>query len=140
MAHHQGMTVVAIANALLDGVMRTRFHAEPMVQATELLLQERTPRDVAVAHPRAEEVGVSATVDDLEHAVVRRLHNPHAASPSVHLLSNGRYSVMLTGAGSGYSRWNEQAVTRWREDTTRDDWGSYVFLRDVESGEAWSAT
>ena len=140
MAHHQGMTVVAIANALLDGVMRTRFHAEPIVQATELLLQERTPRDVAVAHPRAEEVGASATVDDLEPAVVRRLHNPHAASPSAHLLSNGRYSVMLTAAGSGYSHWGEHAVTRWREDTTRDDWGSYVFLRDVESGEVWSAT
>ena len=52
MAHHQGMTVVAIANALLDGRMRARFHAEPIVQATDLLLQERTPRDVAVAHPR----------------------------------------------------------------------------------------
>ncbi len=140
MAHHQGMTVVAIANALLDGVMRTRFHAEPIVQATELLLQERTPRDVAVAHPRAEEVGASATVDDFEPAVVRRLHNPHAASPSIHLLSNGRYAVMLTAAGSGYSRWGEHAVTRWREDTTRDDWGSYVFLRDVGSGDVWSAT
>ena len=140
MAHHQGMTVVAIANALFDGVMRTRFHAEPIVQATELLLQERTPRDVAVAHPRAEEVGASATVDDFEPAVVRRLHNPHAASPSTHLLSNGRYSVMLTAAGSGYSRWGEHAVTRWREDTTRDDWGSYVFLRNVDGGEVWSAT
>ena len=140
MAHHQGMTVVAIANSLLYGVMRTRFHAEPMIQATELLLQERTPRDVAVAHPRPEEVGVSATVDDLETAVVRRLHNPHAASPSVHLLSNGRYSVMLTAAGSGYSRWGEQAVTRWREDTTRDDWGSYILLRDVASDVLWSAT
>ena len=139
MAHHQGMTIVALANALLDGVMRTRFHAEPMIQATELLLQERTPRDVAVAHPRIEELGVGATVDDLEPAVVRRLHNPHAASPSVHLLSNGRYSVMLTAAGSGYSRWGEHAVTRWREDTTRDDWGSYVLLRDVASGEVWSA-
>ena len=139
MAHHQGMTIVALANALLDGVMRTRFHAEPMIQATELLLQERTPRDVAVAHPRTEELGVGATVEDLEPAVVRRLHNPHAASPSVHLLSNGRYSVMLTAAGSGYSRWGEHAVTRWREDTTRDDWGSYVLLRDVASGEVWSA-
>ncbi len=55
MAHHQGMTIVAIANALLDGVMRARFHAEPIVQATELLLQERTPRDVAVARPWAAE-------------------------------------------------------------------------------------
>ena len=140
MAHHQGMTVVAIANALLDGIMRTRFHAEPMMQATELLLQERTPRDVAVAHPRAEEVGTSSSVEDLEPAVVRRLRNPHAASPSVHLLSNGRYSVMVTAAGSGYSRWGEFALTRWREDTTRDDWGSYIFLRDVESAAVWSAT
>ena len=82
----------------------------------------------------------SATVDDLEPAVVRRLHNPHAASPSTHLLSNGRYSVMLTAAGSGYSRWGELAVTRWREDATCDDWGTYVFLRDVESGEVWSAS
>ena len=140
MAHHQGMTVVAIANALLDGIMRTRFHAEPMVQATELLLQERTPRDVAVAHPRAEEVGTSSAVEDLEPAVVRRLRNPHAASPSAHLLSNGRYSVMLTAAGSGFSRWGDIAVTRWREDTTRDDWGSYIFLRDIESAAVWSAT
>ncbi|MDI1283820.1 MAG: glucoamylase family protein [Reyranella sp.] len=140
MAHHQGMTVVAIANALLDGIMRTRFHAEPMIQATELLLQERTPRDVAIAHPRAEEVGTSSSVEDLEPAIVRRLHNPHAASPSVHMLSNGRYSVMLTASGSGYSRWGEVAVTRWREDTTRDDWGSYIFLRDIESAAVWSAT
>ncbi len=140
MAHHQGMTVVAIANALLDGIMRTRFHAEPIVQATELLLQERTPRDVAVAHPRAEEVSAGATGSDLEPTLVRRLRNANGASPSVHLLSNGRYAVMLTAAGSGYSRWNDRAVTRWREDTTRDDWGSYVFLRDVESHEAWSAT
>ncbi len=140
MAHHQGMTVVAIANALLDGVMRSRFHAEPGVQATELLLQERAPRDVAVAHPRAEEVGASVLAREAEPALVRRLRNPHAASPSVHLLSNGRYSVMLTAAGSGYSQWGAQAVTRWREDTIRDDWGSYVFLRDVETGAVWSAT
>ncbi len=101
MAHHQGMVVVAIANALLDGVMRSRFHAEPKVQATELLLQERAPRDVAVAHPRAEEVGAGALTGELEPAVVRRLHNPHAASPSVHLLSNGRYSGHADGRRFG---------------------------------------
>ena len=56
LAHHQGMSLVALANVLNNGAMRTRFHAEPIVQATELLLQERTPRDVLVARPRAEEV------------------------------------------------------------------------------------
>jgi len=139
MAHHQGMTIVAIANALLDGVIRSRFHADPKVQATELLLQERAPRAVAVARRRVDD-GVVGGAGELEAATVRRLHNPHAASPSVHLLSNGRYCVMVTAAGSGYSQWGRHAVTRWREDATRDDWGSYLFLRDVASGAVWSPT
>ena len=139
MAHHQGMTVVAIANALLEGKMRERFHAEPQVQATELLLQERTPRDVSVAHPRAEEVQTAARISDAQLPELRRQHGPHTATPQVHLLSNGRYAVMLTAAGSGYSGVGELALTRWREDVTREDFGSYIFLRNVDSGQVWSA-
>jgi len=138
-AHHQGMSLVAISNVLDDGAMRRRFHAEPMVQATELLLQERTPRDVLVARPRAEEVSASAQVRELVPPVLRRFTTPHSPIPRTHLLSNGRYAVMLTAAGSGYSRWRDIAVTRWREDVTRDCWGSYVYLRDVQSGQVWSA-
>jgi cyclic beta-1,2-glucan synthetase len=139
MAHHQGMSIVAIANTLLDGRMRERFHSDVSVQATELLLQERTPRDVSVAHPRAEEVGTAARVADLQVPQVRRLSSPHDSAPQTHLLSNGHYSVMITSAGSGYSRWNDLAVTRWREDATRDDTGSYLLLRDLETGRVWSA-
>ena len=139
MAHHQGMTIVAIANVLLDGVMRKRFHAEPQVQATELLLQERTPRDVSVAHPRAEEVRTTTRVHDISQPEVRRLHTASDASPQAHLLSNGNYTVMITASGSGYSRWRGLSVSRWREDTTRDDYGSYIFLRDIDSGQVWSA-
>jgi cyclic beta-1,2-glucan synthetase len=139
MAHHQGMTMVAIANVLLDGKMRARFHAEPSIQATELLLQERAPRDVSAVHPRAEEVTTAAPLADTRLPEVRRLLSAHDAVPQTHLLSNGRYSVMITSAGSGYSRWRDIGVTRWREDATRDDTGSYIFLRDVESGDLWSA-
>ncbi len=139
MAHHQGMTIVAIADALFDGAMRARFHAEPIVQATELLLQERTPRDVAVARPWAAEVKSAARARDIEPSGGRRFASAHQATPATHLLSNGRYATMLTAAGSGYSRWGDIAVTRWREDATCDDFGSYVFLRDVRSGEVWSA-
>jgi cyclic beta-1,2-glucan synthetase len=139
MAHHQGMTIVAIANVLLHGIMRRRFHAEPSIQAAELLLQERTPRDVSVAHPRAEEVRTAARIDAAQLPEVRRLRTPNDVTPQVHLLSNGRYAVMVTAAGSGYSSWRDLAVTRWREDVTRDDTGSYIFLRDVESGRVWSA-
>lgn len=139
MSHHQGMTVVAIANVLNDGVVRSRFHAEPIVRATELLLQERTPRDVPVTRPRAEEVAAAAQVRDLIPPVVRRFTSPREPTPRTHLLSNGRYAVMLTTAGSGYSRWRDIAVTRWREDATRDCWGSYMFLRDMQTGTMWSA-
>jgi cyclic beta-1,2-glucan synthetase len=139
MAHHQGMTIVAIADALLDGNMRARFHAEPIVQATELLLQERAPRDVAVARPWAAEARSAATIREIEPTSVRRFASAHQPTPATHLLSNGRYAIMLTSAGSGYSRWHDLAVTRWREDPTSDDWGSYVFLRDVHSGTVWSA-
>ena len=138
-AHHQGMVLVAIANLTNGGAMRSRFHAEPMVQATELLLQERTPRDVLVARPRAEEVAAAAQVRELIPPVVRRFTTPHGPVPRTHLLSNGRYAVMLTAAGSGYSRWRDIAVTRWREDATRDHWGSYIFLRDTKTNEVWSA-
>ncbi len=139
MAHHQGMTVVALANALLEGLMRRRFHAEPRIRATELLLQERTPRDVAVAITRVEETGKGAEPDDVMSTLPRSLHTPHHATPRTRLLSNGRYAVMLTAAGSGYSRWGDLAVSRWRSDITCDPWGSYVFLRDVDGGEVWSA-
>jgi len=137
MAHHQGMTVVAIGNLIFDGRMRDRFHAEPIIKASELLLQERTPRDVSVMHPRAEEVLTAARIHETRAADVCRLYSPHGAVPYVHLLSNGRYAVMLTAAGSGYSRWGDVALTRWREDATRDALGSYCFVRDVESGAVW---
>ncbi|MFL5748991.1 MAG: GH36-type glycosyl hydrolase domain-containing protein, partial [Chloroflexota bacterium] len=139
MAHHQGMALVAIGNVLHDDAMVERFHAEPIVQATELLLQERMPRDVLVARPRAEEVKSAADVRDLVPPVLRKFNSPHDLTPRTHLLSNGRYAVLVTAAGSGYSRWGDIAVTRWREDVTRDSWGSYLFLRDTRTGAVWSA-
>ena len=139
MAHHQGMTIIAIANTLEDGRMRDRFHREPMIRASELLLQERMPVEVAVVRPRAEEVKVPTAGGVADAASVRRLSMSAGGAPTTHLLSNGRYAVMLTATGAGYSRWQDIAVTRWREDTTRDDWGSFVFLKDARSGEIWSA-
>jgi len=138
MAHHQGMSLVALANVLHNGVMRARFHAEPIVQATDLLLQERAPRDVAVARPRVEEVGAAAHARDFVEPVFRQFTTPHGPLRT-HLLSNGRYAVMVTTAGSGYSRCAGLGITRWREDVTRDNWGTYVFVRDVHSGAVWSA-
>ncbi|HET9481923.1 MAG TPA: glucoamylase family protein, partial [Candidatus Polarisedimenticolia bacterium] len=139
MAHHQGMVLIALGNVLSDGLTPKRFHSHPMFQAAELLLQERTPRAVSVTRPRAEEVHVVALVRDLLPPTLRRFDSPHDITPRTHLLANGRYTVMVTAAGSGFSRWRDIAVTRWREDTTRDCWGTFFFLRDAANGRVWSA-
>lgn len=140
MAHHQGMTIVAILNCLRDGLMRSRFHREPCIQACELLLQERMPRDVAIGHPRAEEVRESASVDASEANTVRHIKVAMDVEPTTHLLSNGRYTVMLTATGTGYSRWGNFAITRWHSDPSCDTSGSFILLRDVETAKHWSST
>jgi cyclic beta-1,2-glucan synthetase len=138
MAHHQGMSLVSLANVIFAGLFRDLFHSDPSVRAAELLLHERVPRDVEVARPRAEEVAEAAHPLEEVKGVVRRISSPHGAVPVTHALSNGRLSTVITAAGSGYSQWQELAVNRWREDATRDNYGTYFFVRD-ESGRTWSA-
>lgn len=139
MAHHQGMTIVALANAVLARSMPKRFHAEPIVRAAELLLQERMPREAAEGLAWTSEAQTEARIREFEPPGAWRAPDPHDATPAIQVLSNGRYSVMLTAAGSGYSRWRDLSVTRWRGDATCDDCGSYIYIRDIESGEIWSA-
>ena len=138
MAHHQGMTVTAIANCVQDGRLRSRFHSEPIIKAVDLLLQERVPRDASEAPPHAEEVKVAAHEPDYVPAV-RSFPSPATTAPTAHLLSNGSYGVMLTPTGAGFSRWRDLAVTRWRDDPTTAPHGSFIFARDRASGAAWSA-
>ncbi|RQW82735.1 MAG: phosphorylase, partial [Methylococcus sp.] len=137
MAHHQGMSLVAFDNVVHDGVMRHRFHRAAPIQAAALLLQERIPHGADASDLPLLQTLAEAT-ESLQPPV-RREPSPTSAVPSTHLLSNSRYAVMVTAAGSGYSVWQTLAVTRWREDVTRDNRGSYLYLRDVDSGKVWSA-
>ena len=139
MTHHQGMSLVSLSNILQDDRMEKRFHAEPSVQATELLLQERVPVGVPAAHPRAEEVLTGRVVQTPPGMITRVYDTADHETPRTQLLSNGTYNVMLTTAGAGYSNCGGNAVTRWREDVTRDNWGTFIYLRDVRSGAVWSA-
>src|SRR5439155_23913745 len=137
MAHHQGMSLVAIDNALNGEPMQRRFHADPRIRATELLLQERAPALVDLHElPVRQETrrpGESASdVGPPEHA--GRLD---ALTPSSQFLSNGAYSVFVTAAGSGRSTWEDLAVTRWREDATLDVGGTYVYVQNLTSGTRW---
>ena len=140
MAHHQGMSIVAIANTLNSGIMRHRFHREPIIQACALLLQERIPNDVLIIQPLIAETSLSKFETNENSPVVRCIQPIVTSAPTTHLLSNGRYAVMLTATGSGYSHWYDIAVTRWQADTTCDDWGSFIFIFDCQSQEHWSAS
>ncbi|MDI6901885.1 MAG: glucoamylase family protein [Anaerosomatales bacterium] len=139
MAHHQGMSLVALGNMLTGDRMVERFHADPVVRSAELLLQERVPRRVTIAAPRVEEVEYVRAVREPPQPVTRSYPLADTPTPATHFLSNGSYSVMVTNAGGGYSRWGDMEVTRYREDVTRDWWGQHIYLKDVESGRIWSA-
>jgi cellobiose phosphorylase len=139
MAHHQGMIFLSLAYLLLDRPMQKRFESEPMLQATTLLLQERAPR-AGVFQQHNDEFPATPVTASGSAMPIRVFGTPDTQLPEVQLLSNGRYHVMLTNAGGGYSRWKDLALTRWREDTTCDNWGTFCYIRDLASGVFWSNT
>ena len=140
MAHHQGMTLVALDNCLNSQIMPQRFHRDPRVRAVELLLHERVPSLVPLTAPPAERASDIRTPRTSTAPVGRRYTTPHTAGPRAHLLSNGNYAVMVTNAGGGYSTCRGLALTRWREDRTTDSWGQFCFVRDLRTGAVWSTT
>ncbi len=140
MAHHQGMSLLALEHILLDQPMQRRFMSDPLVRATELLLQERVPKQTAILHPHAAEVVAAARPAEAETGSIMRVFTePNTPTPEVHLLSNGSYHVMATHAGGGYSRWRDLSVTRWREDATSDGWGTFIYLHDLDADRFWSS-
>jgi cyclic beta-1,2-glucan synthetase len=140
MAHHQGMGLVALANRLQEDLMVRRFHTAPMVRANALLLQERVPGRVALRHLFWQK-GVTSLRARRRPTppAARRPVSIHTRTPSAHFLSNGAYTTMVTNAGGGYSAWNGKSVTRWRGDATRDHWGTFIYVRDLDRAVVWSA-
>jgi cyclic beta-1,2-glucan synthetase len=137
-AHHQGMSLVALTNVICHDRFVKRFHNDPRIQATELLLQERVPREAILSEPRPSEGATVAL--SIPVLASRRFRSPHMASPHAHFLSNGRYTAMVTHGGGGFSVWRGVGVTRQREDRTSDAGAHFVYLRDVRSGQVWSPT
>jgi cellobiose phosphorylase len=140
MAHHEGMSFLSLAYILLDRPMQKRFESYPLFKATLLLLQEKIPMATTFFSHTSGVTNVRPTANNQE-APLRVFNTPNTPFPEVNLLSNeGRYRVMITNAGGGYSNWKDIAVTRWREDSTCDNWGAFCYLRDAENGNFWSAT
>ncbi|WP_374689756.1 GH36-type glycosyl hydrolase domain-containing protein [Promineifilum sp.] len=140
MAHHQGMIMLSLLNFLRGDRMTARFHADPRIQSVELLLQEQLPPRPQLEQPHSEDrldapaAGPTITADPWLVPVVSPM-------PQAHVLSNGRFNTLITNAGGGYSALGQDyACTRWRADTTLDEWGCWLYVQDLDRGQTWSAT
>jgi cyclic beta-1,2-glucan synthetase len=139
MAHHQGMILLAICNYLTDDVMIRRFHADEYIQSVELLLQEKIPQNPHIEYPHPEETVQTHPAPRAVPIVPWRVP-VDSSIPQVHFLTQGRYGVLITNSGSGYSQWDGLALTRWQSDPTLDNWGTWIYLQDLDSGALWSTT
>ena len=140
MAHHQGMSLLSLAYVLMDRPMQRRFMKNPIFQAVDLILQERVPK-AAPIYPHAAEASAAiwrAGMTERKESF-RVFTDPNSSPPEVHLFSNGNYKLMITSSGSGYSRWKDIAANRWNGDSTRDNEGQFIYIRDMDSNEVWSA-
>ncbi len=140
-AHHQGMSLVALNNVLNNGVMQERFHRDPLVKSCELLLHEKFPERLpTITAEEATYQGLEGAGVEEEESVVQILKTPHTIIPKTHILSNGYLTSVIDNAGSGYLLFEKELMlTRWREDPIINRHGIYIYIRDLDTGESWSA-
>ncbi len=140
MAHHHGMSVLALINCLFNGKMQERFSKHSIARSCELLLQEKYPTSI----PRTEDLSQSwdevttAVIDD--SLVVRRMERFDTLRPRTIIVGNGNYNIMLTHTGEGYSRWRNLMISRWSSHNTSHPQGALFYLKDIDRGQLWSPT
>ncbi len=137
MAHHQGMGFIALNNYLNHKIIQERFHKDPVIKSAEILLQEKIPLRVIITKEYKEAIQPLEEIQREEVKVIRIFGVPDTPVPQCHMLSNGRYSLMITNGGGGYSRRDGLQVTRWREDAVEGKYGTFVFLRNLNTKKVW---
>ena len=139
MAHHQGMNLVAINNYLNQGIMRERFHKEPMVKATEALLEEKRQSHLISIAKRGYTIKISKVYFREEKYSSRYINSVAPDAPVTNYLSNNKYSLLLTSDGDGFSSYKDMMLYRFRADRYAKT-GNYIYIKDTGSGKLWSST
>jgi cyclic beta-1,2-glucan synthetase len=140
MAHHQGMGFLAMTNFLHNNVFQRRFHTDPRARAFEPLLQEKIPTLPPIQLTASRERSTSQFETSSDIPASGTFETPHTSMPKTQIICNGRYDLMITNTGGGYSKWRGQEISRWRADRTTDQWGSFCYLHDLRERDIWSAT
>lgn len=139
MAHHQGMSLLALNNYIHKNILQIRFSADPYVKAARLLLQEKVPTNIVVTKESKEKIVPFKGIVFHDKGSRRHYFEPNPMLPKAHVLSNGYYSVVTTDKGTGFSRTKDFAVSRWREDAILDPYGMFFYIKNKETGEDWSS-
>jgi cyclic beta-1,2-glucan synthetase len=129
MSHHQGMSIVALANVLQGGPAQRWGMANAHIEAVVSLLHERAPREVSMLYVPPSGPPLQTRQRRRTPGLLRDVLPGSTALAPTHVLSNGRYSVSLRANGAGWSRWGQTGITRWRDDALRDAQGSFFYLR-----------
>ena len=138
MAHHQGMNLAAIDNYLNRGVLRERFHAEMMIKASEVLLEEKRRSYLISIARQGYTIKIGNPLFKEDSYSNRYVSIAGVNSPVVNYLSNGKYSLMITSDGDGFSKYEDRMLYRWRSDIYANT-GNYIYIKDVKQGKLWSA-
>ncbi|TQI66937.1 putative glucoamylase [Clostridium sp. KNHs216] len=138
MAHHQGMNLAAINNYLNEGVLRERFHAEMMIKASEVLLEEKRQSYLISIARQGYTIRIGKSLFREDSYSNRYVNSTGVNSPVVDYLSNGKYSLMITSDGDGFSKYEDRMLYRWRSDIYENT-GNYIYIKDMERGKLWSA-
>ncbi len=139
MAHHQAMILLSITNFLCRDIMVDRFFTEPAMKVVKLLLQEQIPVNAPIVYSRPEP-GIQHTESKQKADLLPWSVSGEFPVPRVHYLSNGSFGELITDSGGGFSNWKGLDLTRWQADTTLDNRGTWIYLKDMDSGNLWSVT
>lgn len=139
MAHHQGMILAAINNYLNDGILRERFHTEVMIKAVEVLLEEKHQSHLISIAKQGYTIRIGKPLFREDIYNNRYINNPGMNPPVVNYMSNGKYSLMITSDGDGFSKYEDRMLYRWRPDIYANT-GNYIYIRDMKKGKYWSTT
>lgn len=139
MAHHQGMSFVAINNFLNEGIMRTRFHKEPIIKATESLLEEKLESHFVLISKKG--YTINTRKEDYKDEILsnRYVNTTAPILPIANYLCNNRYSIMTTSDGDGFSNYKNRMIYRWRPDVYSCS-GNYIYIKNVNDNKIWSST
>lgn len=140
MAHHHGMSILALDNFLNNNIIQERFHRDPRVKATELLLQEKVPGKILLTKDIEDEVSaLEKTSKRTGDEYIKVIKDTILPFPEAHVVSNGSYSAVLTNSGTGFSKVSGTMINRWREDVSLDNYGMFFYIQNINSNVVWSS-